>query len=207
MVTATQESSRFQYDWRVRQAARSLRASAALTSRRSVKLKGQRVHDRSRTDSLLRGHFALGHCVYAHHHRADRHIGGLGAVWGRLMKIVLIAALGLVSACALPVRQLELEQPLVLASGRSFVLADDVHCSIGTGYGRILRRGTRWEQFGTIGQSAVYRSPDQVLTVEGYNVHEAYLVVNEDWLTGFYLPVEKKFTPASKRVRLSTIEP
>jgi hypothetical protein len=108
-----------------------------------------------------------------------------------------------VCACALPVKQLPLAQPLVSATGRSFVLNADAECRIGTGYGRTLRQGTRWQLFGTLKEGDVYRSPDQVLTVEGYNVHEAYLVVRDGWLIGFYLPVEKTLTPVSKRVQLA----
>ena len=46
-------------------------------------------------------------------------------------------------------------------------------------------------------QGEVYKSRDQVLTVEGYHVHEAYLVVASDELMGFYLPVEHNFAPIS----------
>jgi hypothetical protein len=119
-----------------------------------------------------------------------------------IRNILLVVACAL-SGCALPVRQLDLSAPLVPASGHSFVLAQDVRCSIGTGYERTLRAGTRWSLFGTIDRGEVYRSPDQLLTVEGYNVHEAYLVVRDASLVGFYLPVEKKFTPVSRSVRLN----
>jgi hypothetical protein len=121
-----------------------------------------------------------------------------------LTKICLVTvAMACLHACAVPVRQIQLEQPLVAKSGSSFILNQDVECSIGTGYGRTLRGGTRWELFGSVNSGEVYRSPDQVLTVEGYNVHEAYLIVKDEWLVGFYLPVEKTFTPVSKTVHLS----
>lgn len=115
--------------------------------------------------------------------------------------VVLLMA-GALSGCALPVRQVALSTPLAPASGHSFVLAEDAHCSISTGYGRTLRAGTHWDLFGTIDRGEVYRSRDQVLTVEGFNVHEAYLVVKDESLVGFYLPVEKTFTPVSKVTRL-----
>jgi hypothetical protein len=113
-----------------------------------------------------------------------------------------LIVLGLLSACALPVRQEALQQPIVLSSGRSFVLTADATCSINTGYSRTLRQGTHWQLDGTIPQGDVYRSPDQTLTVEGFNVHEAFPVVQNDALVGFYLPVEKTFTPTSKPVPL-----
>lgn len=123
------------------------------------------------------------------------------------MRRLLAVSLLLLASCALPVRQLPLERPLLPASGRSFVLTQDARCHFGTGYGRTLRAGTHWNLFGTLERGQVYRSPDQVLTVEGYDVSEAYLVVREGTLIGFYLPVEKKFTPASTPVKLAIKNP
>jgi hypothetical protein len=37
----------------------------------------------------------------------------------------------------------------------------------------------------------VYATRDRVLTVEASNVHEAYIVVSNGKLVGFFLPVEK----------------
>lgn len=119
--------------------------------------------------------------------------------WGLVVVATCAAA-----ACAMPVRQLPISTPLVAASGRTFLLIQDAHCAIGTGYSRVLRGGTHWHLFGSIDRGDVYRSSDQVLTVEGYNVHEAYIVVQGDSLVGFYLPVEKTFTPASNTVKLIT---
>ena len=124
----------------------------------------------------------------------------------RVLGLPLIACC-LLSACAVPVQQLKLDQPIILAAGKNFVLANDARCSIGTGYSRVLRLGTRWQLFGVLAQGEVYRSPDQTLTVEGYNVHEAYLVVKDSTLVGFYLPVEKTFTPVSKPVQLTITTP
>ena len=118
-----------------------------------------------------------------------------------LRSIVLLMT-GALSGCALPVPQMALSGPLAPMSGQTFVLARDVNCSISTGYERTLRAGTRWDLFGTIDRGEVYRSQDQLLTVEGFNVHEAYLVIKNESLVGFYLPVEKTFTPVSKVTRL-----
>lgn len=121
----------------------------------------------------------------------------------KIFALALVIACGALSACAIPVRQIKLSQPMTEISGKHFVLASDARCGIGTGYGRVLRQGTRWELVGAIAQGDVYRSRDQTLTVEGYNVHEAYVVVQDDLLVGFYLPVEKTFTPVAKSVRLT----
>ena len=124
-----------------------------------------------------------------------------------MRSLVAVSAAVLLASCALPVHQLPLEHPLVPQSGHSFLLTHDARCYVGTGYGRTLRAGTHWNLFGSLERGQVYRSPDQVLTVEGYDVHEAYLVVRDGTLVGFYLPVEKKFTPASEPIKLSITTP
>jgi hypothetical protein len=110
------------------------------------------------------------------------------------------------SACAIPVHQIKLTHPLTVSTEGHFVIQRNAKCSIGTGYSRELHAGSHWNQVGTVQQGSVYRSPDQALTVEGFNVHEAYIVIKGVTLVGFYLPVEKTFTPVSKSVDLSITE-
>ena len=109
----------------------------------------------------------------------------------------------LLAACAIPVRQIHLDQPLERLSGKTFTLSSNADFYIGTGYSRTLKQGTTWELYGRIGEGEVCRSPGQTLTVEGYNIHEAYPVVKDANLVGVYLPVEKTFTPVSKNVLLA----
>jgi len=80
----------------------------------------------------------------------------------------------------------------------SFELADDVTINAGVGYKRTLKRGTRWRPVGRITQGDIYRTNDQVLTVEASNIHEAYIVVSSGKLVGFYLPVEKSFSSSTQ---------
>lgn len=56
-----------------------------------------------------------------------------------------------------------------------------------------LNAGTRWHKFGTIEQGEVYRSKDQIVIVNSFNVHEGYIVVQNSEVVGYYLPVEKTF--------------
>ena len=71
------------------------------------------------------------------------------------------------------------------------------------GYNRTLPSGSTWELQGTLPQGAAYRRVNGIFTVEGSHVHEAYIVVAGDRLVGFYLPVEKAFSPAEPvRLRL-----
>jgi hypothetical protein len=69
---------------------------------------------------------------------------------------------------------------------------------LGTGYSRVIKDGTKWDYVGTIENGDVYNTKDQVLTVEASNIHEAYIVISSGKLIGFYLPVEKTFSPLSE---------
>ena len=70
-------------------------------------------------------------------------------------------------------------------------------------YNRTIAKGTAWNMVGTVPQGEVYKSKDQALTVECSNIHEAYLVVSQGSLVGFYLPVEKGFVKLSKAIALN----
>jgi hypothetical protein len=83
-----------------------------------------------------------------------------------------------------------------------FSLASTCHLNMPCGYGRTLRNEVTWIMIGTIDHGEVYKSADQVLTVECSNVYEAYLVVTGKNLNGFYLPVEKGYVSLSKPIEL-----
>jgi len=57
-------------------------------------------------------------------------------------------------------------------------------------------------EIGTIGEGTVYKPRGTVLTVESVNVSEAYIVVRDGVLAGFWLPVERAFVPAEKAVAI-----
>jgi len=69
-------------------------------------------------------------------------------------------------------------------------------------YGRELRQHTRWEHIGSVTQGEVFRSKDQILTLECSNIYEAYLVVQEGRLVGFFLPVQQGFVSLSESIVL-----
>jgi len=81
-----------------------------------------------------------------------------------------------------------------------------VKVALSTGYSTRLRANTRWELVGTLTQGEVYRTKDQIVAVEGAHIHEAYIVVKQGALVGFYLPVERTFSPVTPSTLLS-IEP
>ena len=110
---------------------------------------------------------------------------------------MLLAALA--AACANEVvRQPTALTPAVQgAEQRELEIAQDTEVRVSANYNRILPGGSRWRYVGQVAQGAVYRRADGVFTVEGAHVHEAYLVVAGQELVGFYLPVEKSFSPTT----------
>jgi hypothetical protein len=85
---------------------------------------------------------------------------------------------------------------------KSFLLETDVDVKLDTGYSRLLKKGSRWNFLGSLSYGDIFKSDDQVLTVEASNIHEAYIVVKSIRLVGFYLPVEKTFSPLTPPVTL-----
>lgn len=85
-----------------------------------------------------------------------------------------------------------------------FTLIKDVTVTPSGGYDRTLKQGTRWECRGRIEQGWVYRTRDQILTLEASNVFEADIVVSGRTLTGFYLPVEQAYSALNPTVELPT---
>jgi len=81
-----------------------------------------------------------------------------------------------------------------------------VDVGLGTGFPTHLKAGTRWHRVGQIQYGTVYSTKDQIVEVEASNIYEAQLVMTDQTVKGFYLPVEKTFTPASHPVSIA-IEP
>ena len=88
-----------------------------------------------------------------------------------------------------------------------FILSQDINVQLGGGYSRTLKKKTRWDCIGKIPQGDVYKTKDQILTVEASNVFEAYIVVSSNELVGFYLPVEATFSPLDTKIKLLHVNP
>ena len=71
-----------------------------------------------------------------------------------------------------------------------------------SGYERSIRAGTEFVDAGEIAQGDILQPTNANLTVEGAHMHEAYIVVSRGRLVGFYLPVEKAFSPLSTSIDL-----
>jgi hypothetical protein len=79
------------------------------------------------------------------------------------------------------------------AAEHTYILEQTVRARPSSGRARALKRGTTWTEFGTITQGTVYRPLDMALVVEGFDVSEAYIVVRDGNVVGFWLPVQKAF--------------
>lgn len=88
------------------------------------------------------------------------------------------------------------------ASGPGWTLRQAESIDVGSGFSTRLRQGTKWRLAGHVPQGDVYRTDDQIVTVEASNIYEAMVVVRDDKLVGFYLPVEHSFVAASNAILL-----
>ena len=124
----------------------------------------------------------------------------------KLITLICCHFFALLSACAFDIVHIE-QIPIEIESSQaeinSFILANEANINIGSGYSRALRQGTKWDYVGKISYGDVYRTSDQVLTIEASNIHEAYIVISNKKLVGFYLPVEHSFSPLSSPIELN----
>jgi len=121
-------------------------------------------------------------------------------------RLCLLFAAGTVAACAPEVVRIPVAAPAQAGTRQhadAIVLAREATVVVGTGYDRTLAAGSRWRFVGVLAEGAVYKAAQGVLTLEGANIHEAYLVIRDGALVGFYLPVERAFSPLKSVVPLS----
>lgn len=113
----------------------------------------------------------------------------------------------LLAGCAFDVSHVK-QRPAVytslVAPAQTFVLSHDVKATVGSGFATRLKAGTSWHQVGSTEHGAVFATTDQIVTVEASNIYEAQLVVSENAITGFYLPVEKSFVAVSSKIPIQT---
>jgi len=128
-------------------------------------------------------------------------IFGLDLLWLLASGLLLLpgCAFDLVHAKQVPVSYTTMADP-----AKGFVLLHEVKATLGTSYPTRLKAGTRWRQVGNTEHGAVFGTQDQIVTVEDSNIHEARLVGSDDFIKGFYLPVEKTFVPVKHPIRIQT---
>lgn len=112
------------------------------------------------------------------------------------IKAVLVSVTALMlCACApsIPVQSTEFVP--VIATQQCVRVTSSVTVRLTSGYSRKVRSGSFWQPVGTIAQGVVLRPVGDVFTIEGRQVHEAYLVTKADFIVGFFLPGESHFSP------------
>lgn len=123
------------------------------------------------------------------------------------MRILILALLAL-GGCA-PMVQTAPVQLKPLADGasvRAVRFESNAEVRLDTGYTRTLAQSSVWKPAGRLAQGTVYRPADTVFTIEGRQVHEAYLVIQDKRLVGFYLPGEQSYSPLTTAVPITTGE-
>ena len=115
--------------------------------------------------------------------------------------VLLISALGIVTGCAfdiIHIKQVPVQYEDVKIIKSDFILKDEVILDTGTGYNRKLNKGTRWNYVNTISYGDIFKTKGQILTIERSNIFEAFIVVSDENLVGFFLPVEQTYSPLNK---------
>lgn len=135
-------------------------------------------------------------------------VKGMSKGYGVSKKILCIALIGffaVCSGCAFDLAHVSYVPTVYTPqTGTEFQLKEDtVITGSPCGYDRVLSKNSKWKLVGAIPQGDVYRSRDQVLSVECSNVHEAYLVLAQGSIVGYYLPVERGFVKIDEAIKLS----
>jgi hypothetical protein len=132
----------------------------------------------------------------------------LSVKFSYLSRVAIGAVALTLAACAAVQHSPARLEPLA-ASGQSAsrVLAKKVDITLDTGYTRTLKAGSSWRAAGTVDQGDVYRPVGDVFTLEGANIHEAWLVVHNGTLVGFYLPAEHGYSPLGATAPLQFTAP
>jgi hypothetical protein len=101
------------------------------------------------------------------------------------------------------VRQVPTKLDTKLPPKQSWTLVEKADVKLESWSTTKLKAGTKWVYVGRIKEGDVYKTSDQIVTVEESNTYEAYLVLSGDSLVGFYLPVENTFSPLQHSVPLN----
>jgi hypothetical protein len=123
----------------------------------------------------------------------------------RIGRVVLLTLVLVLAACAAPIQAVDAQlAPLPAGqSGRQIQLQREAVVQLSTGRRRPLAMGSRWDAVGKLPQGVVYRPTEGSFLLVGRDVHEAYLVIQDSVLQGFYLPGESRYSPLSPALPLS----
>lgn len=113
-----------------------------------------------------------------------------------------VVSLGL-SACAVETAPAKIALVTSTQAPTQIRVLKKAHVTLDTGYERDIASDSIWRYAGDLPQGQVFRPVKSVFTIEGLQVHEAYLVISEAALVGFYLPGESNYSALSHHVALT----
>ena len=114
---------------------------------------------------------------------------------------VVCAVLALI-ACASDVVRSPVELSALPAPQKRYVALQPASIRLDSGYERSISAGTEFVEIGRIPQGSILRPTNTTFTIEGAHMHEAYPVLSNQRIVGFYLPVERAFSPLSQTTSL-----
>jgi hypothetical protein len=115
--------------------------------------------------------------------------------------LCVLVYFGFLVGCALEVVRSPVN--ITLVKGSEFVLTQPAYLVLDSGYQRTINSGTTFLEVGTTQYGVVLKPLNTSFTIEGAHMHEAYPVIQNGTVTGFYLPVEKSFSPLTKPAAIS----
>ena len=74
------------------------------------------------------------------------------------------------------------------------IVTDEKDISLSNGYSVIIAKMTSWKYIGDIPEGKIYKPLSSVFMVEDSHKYQAYLVLQNHLLVGFYLPASKEFS-------------
>jgi hypothetical protein len=119
----------------------------------------------------------------------------------------LLLAFAFLAGCAAEVKRHLVELTVTTPErGQRYETAQAVEVMPGNGYPRTIAAATEFIAVGRVPYGLVLRPVHSVLTVEGAHMHEAYAVVHDSQLVGFYLPVERAYAPLVQPASLPLVQ-
>jgi len=123
----------------------------------------------------------------------------------RTSALLAVMACFALSSCApmVTTAPAKIDLPAQSQAARQIRVLKAAQVTLDTGYQREIALNSIWRYAGNVPQGQVFRPVQTIFTIEGRQVHEAYLVISDATLVGFYLPGESNYSALSTHVALT----
>lgn len=108
----------------------------------------------------------------------------------------------MLAGCASEVNRYPVQISQIADNPARLVATKTISFALDLGYARTIKAGSVFKQIARTEKGTVLKPVNTVFTVEGAQVHEAYPVLQGNRIVGFYLPVERAFSPLKEPVLL-----